>query len=129
MLLIETKLGLSTVHGIGLFANQFIKKGEVIWRFTPGFDIEVSAEDLLQLSLPARNQFLKYCYQSAKGIYILCFDDSRFLNHSEDPNVVDKDQTSEEEIDIAARDIQIGEELLTDYKSYDYDYKRKFSLK
>ncbi len=38
MLLVKTHLGKSKINGIGLFADEFISKGKVIWKFTPGFD-------------------------------------------------------------------------------------------
>ncbi len=40
MLLVKTKLGLSKIHGIGLFADENIKKGTIIWKFTPDFDLK-----------------------------------------------------------------------------------------
>ena len=38
MLLVKTRLGASAIHGIGLFADEFIPKDTVTWRFTPGLD-------------------------------------------------------------------------------------------
>ena len=40
MLYVKTKIGQSKIHGMGLFADQFIKKGTIIWKFTPGFDLK-----------------------------------------------------------------------------------------
>jgi len=62
MLLVKTSIGPSKIHGIGLFATQFIPKGEVLWRFEPGFDLELSKDDILRLSPPAQVQVLKYSY-------------------------------------------------------------------
>lgn len=71
-----------------------------------------------KLSETSREQFLKYAYISkATGNYILCSDDTRFFNHSKDNNVINISSENEQEsIDIAARDIQAGEELTYDYK-------------
>lgn len=33
MLLVKTRLGISSIHGIGLFADELIPKGTVTWRF------------------------------------------------------------------------------------------------
>lgn len=38
MLLIKTKLELSKIHGVGLFADEFIAKGTKIWEYRPNFD-------------------------------------------------------------------------------------------
>ena len=66
MLLVETKIGPSSVEGIGLFAGEFISKGTPVWKFAPGFDLEIDPNDLNQLSAPARKQFLRYSYLDPK---------------------------------------------------------------
>ena len=38
MLMVKTKLGLSSIEGIGLFADEDIKAATITWRFIPGFD-------------------------------------------------------------------------------------------
>lgn len=126
MLLVKTKIGPSTIHGIGLFADQYISKGTPVWEFTSGFDIECSVSDLDRLSEPARERFLHYCYLDPDTKkYVLCADDARFFNHSETPNIICPDQDGP---DRATRDIQPGEELTYDYRTGDMDYGRKLGL-
>jgi uncharacterized protein len=55
------------------------------------------------------------------GCYILCTDDARFINHSSQPNTIDT-QEGEEGLTIAARDIQPGEEITSNYEAFDADY-------
>jgi hypothetical protein len=62
MLLVKTEIGPSKIHGIGLFAAEFIPQGTHTWEFTPGFDLEFTKEDLQKLSEPSREQVLNYCY-------------------------------------------------------------------
>jgi len=122
MLLVKTRLGLSSIHGIGLFADQDIPKGTPIWEFTPGFDQAIPRDQLNQVPPVARADFLKYSYTSKKNgnHYILCCDDARFFNHNEDPNVISKPSDNGcEDIDVAARDIQRGEELTCDYRAFE----------
>lgn len=45
MLLVKTKIGPSKIHGIELFAAEFIKRGTPTWQFTPGFDLELNKEE------------------------------------------------------------------------------------
>jgi uncharacterized protein len=129
MLLIKTRIGPSTIKnaGLGLFADQFIPKGTVTWRFMPGLDLIVPEDTLLQLSEASRAQFLNYCYvDKFTKHFILCFDDERFINHSKNPNIIQTHATSEiEGFEIAVRDIQKGEELLCDYEEFDFDAYRK----
>jgi SET domain-containing protein len=127
MLMVKTKIAPSTTHGIGLFAAQFIPAGTVTWRFMPGLDLIVPEDILLQLSEASRIQFLNYCYvDKFTKRFILCFDDERFINHSENPNIIQSGVESETEgVEIAARDIQEGEELFCDYNHFDFDAVRK----
>ena len=130
MLMVKTTLGKSSIHGIGLFAAQFIPKGTVTWRFMPELDLIVSKDILLQLSEPARIQFLNYCYVDKNTQnFILCFDDERFINHSDvDFNIAQSNSESEiEGVEVAVRDIQEGEELICNYTHFDFDAERKLS--
>src|ERR1700722_9707417 len=102
MLCVETKIGPSKVQGIGLFANQLIPKGTVVWRFVDGFDLLMSKEGIEKLSDPAKKQFYNYAYfDRAHGEYLLCSDDARFFNHSDHPNC----DESTDDITVAMRDI------------------------
>lgn len=127
MLMVKTRLGPSKIHGIGLFADQFIPKGTTTWMYAPGFDLRIEPDELLKLSESARQIFWQYAYvDKFNGHYILCFDDERFINHSEEPNVVQKrSKKYEEGLEIASRDIQAGEELLVNYYDFDKDADRK----
>lgn len=127
MLLVKTKIGLSKLSGIGLFANQFISKGTVIWKFNPDLDLVIDDIQLANLPDIAKEQILHYDYFNLKtGKHVLCFDDARFFNHSENPNIIGVDSPYDDEgINTATRDIHKGEELTVNYKTYDanFDYK------
>jgi uncharacterized protein len=120
VLLVKTRIDSSAIHGIGLFADESITKGTVIWEFTPGFDVYVTAEEIQALPAAAQSAMLKYCHREVdNGQYVLCADDARFFNHSNTPNTVDLPGPGGPT--IAARDITIGEELTGDYWSFDAD--------
>ena len=125
MLYVKTILKISSVHGIGLFANQFIPKGTMTWRYHSVFDMGFTRKQVDEMSVPARRLFLWYAYfDFAQNKYILCFDDQRFINHSsKNFNII-----STTDHDIAARDIQIGEELLCDYNLFDPDYWKRHKI-
>ena len=90
----------------------------------------VEKSELVNLPEPAREQFLKYAYLNPKtNKYILCFDDARFFNHSDNANCIDVESPDDSEgIDIAAKDIQDGEELTCNYKEFDADFDYKMSM-
>lgn len=127
MLLVKTQIGPSKIDGIGLFAAQFIPEGTVIWKFVPGFDLELSEDDILQLSESAQEQALKYSYFDEKiKKYVLCSDDARFFNHSRHANTGDGESQDEHGLTIAVVDIREGEEMTCDYEAFDGRYKRHF---
>lgn len=126
MLLIKTKIGVSSVHGIGLFANQFIPKGSVTWQFNPVVDVGFTDEVINTLPEIARKTFLHYTYfDKDLSRHILCADDQRFINHSSDNWNIE----STPHQDIAARDINEGEELLCDYYKFDDTYFDRLNIK
>ncbi len=120
MLLVRTQLGISAIHGIGLFAAEFISEGTIIWKFHPDIDIRLTAEQIGELAGPCREQTRKYTYREKQtGLYVLCGDDARFFNHCGEPNCIDI--FNSEDLTIAARDIRGGEELTCDYALFDLD--------
>jgi SET domain-containing protein len=122
MLLVKTLLDLSSIHGIGLFTEQFIPKDTIIWRFNPLFDLRFPEENLDTLPLEAREQVLKYSYRERSSrLYVLCGDDARFFNHSETPNCIDLESASDGNITKARVDITAGTELTCDYSLFDLD--------
>ena len=121
MLLVKTKVKNSQIHGLGLFADEFIPKGTVIWKFTSGFDLKFTKEQIL--SFPDLLQIFIYTYawKSKKSeLYCHAVDDGRFFNHSENPNSLAEYRDDEEEsVNVALRDIQIGEEITDNYSSFE----------
>jgi uncharacterized protein len=112
MLLVNARVGVSKIHGLGLVAKEFIPCGTLIWKFHAGFDIEISESCLNDLSASAREQVLHYAeYFPEEKKFILSSDDDRFTNHSDNPNTADH----RNEV-FAARDICPGEEITCDYR-------------
>lgn len=111
MLTIDHRIGLSTIHGIGVFSNEDIKKGQLVWRFSPVVDKEVHIEDVLALPDHVIRIFARHAfYVEERSTFIIGADGDYFMNHSDDPNLVD-----DGEFMHAARDIKLGEELTCDY--------------
>ena len=120
MLLVKTTVKPSKIHGLGLFALQFIPKGCEIWKFTSGFDQKFSREQILKFPKLLQIYLCKYAWRSQKSkLYILAVDDAKYFNHSEEPNCLSEYRTNEEEVvTVGIRDIQIGEEITDNYSSF-----------
>lgn len=121
MMLVKTEKRESEVHGIGLFAAEDIPEGTPTWRFVPGIDQAIHPDVVERVPEPSRLNFLTYAYLDIRtGLYVLCADDARFMNHSEEPNIRgDYELDGVFGVDVAARDIRAGEELLCDYRTFD----------
>jgi hypothetical protein len=120
MLLIKTRIERSSIHGLGLYADEAIPTGTVVWRFTPGFDLDADAVLLEALNVEHRQRLLHYGYIDANtGRFILCCDDARFINHSTMPNVSTKHGVDRYGVDVAIRDIAPGEEITMDYSTFE----------
>jgi SET domain-containing protein len=123
MLLVKTYLDRSLIHGIGLFAGERIPKGTVIWRRSPLIDLLLAPEQLESLHPAARDQIEKYTYLDHRlHKLVLCGDDARFFNHSDAPNCHDYPD-EDGGTTVAARDIEPGEELTSDYASFDANHE------
>jgi len=95
--------------GFGLYARQRVPKGTIICFESDGFRI-IPAEDYETMSETAK----EHVYQRADGTYIAPSDDSKYLNHSCNANVLD----SRLGFDIVVRDIRKGEEVTYDYRAF-----------
>ncbi len=125
MLFVKTKVLPSKIHGLGLFADEFIQKEKLIWKFTPGFDFVLIKKDLDKLPEVAKKFVLHFSYYNEyEGGYVICVDDARFFNHSENSNTYETTIGT-----IAKRDIKKGEEIVCNYFDFDADAELKLGKK
>ncbi len=59
MLMIKTYLDKSPISGIGVFASEFVKKGDLVWQFHPLVDIILTSEQLEKLPSAAARKFIE----------------------------------------------------------------------
>lgn len=118
MLLVKTKIGASRIHRFGLFADEFIPVGTHIWQFTPGFDLEMTKwlYDILPLDSKKFIEHFGY-FDHRLERYIMAADNACFINHSTNPNIFSNTHLDRYGVDIAVRDIEIGEEITIDYST------------
>jgi SET domain-containing protein len=116
MMMVETELKPSRIHGIGVFLLEPVQRGQLIWRFDSRVD-RVYTEDEIA-SLPERMQrFLRTysTWHAATALWVLCGDNGRHFNHAETPNTISNAIAFGE--DIAATDLAVGDELTSDYRA------------
>jgi len=129
MFVVHTHLQTSPIHGIGVFTDEPIKKGQIVWQFDPRVDILIPLEEKPKFP-PAMQDYLSmlaYIEEtSSRKMMVLCADNAKHVNHSDDPNLLDTPDGSQE---YAAQDIAAGEELTCNYFISDLEAARKLGQK
>jgi hypothetical protein len=116
MLLVETELRPSPIHGIGVFLLQPVCRGDLVWRFDSRIDRVYSEEEIATLSEPMRRFLRIYSnWHEPTGLWMLCGDNGRHFNHSATPITVSNTISFGE--DRAAADLPVNTELTSDYST------------
>lgn len=127
MIHIKYRLDKSTVHGIGIYADQDIKKGEIIFTASPILDVDITQEQFNSLN-EAEQKEVRYWgfFDVPSQKWHVDFDHIHFINHSYTPNTT-QDFSHPEAYIVAARDILAGEELTQNYLEFETpeDLKRR----
>lgn len=114
MLMVETELRPSLIHGIGTFLLEDVKAGDLIWRFDSRIDRIFSNEELKTMPDRLRAFLAMYStFHEESGLWVLCGDNGRHFNHSDEPNTISLGVAFGD--DVAASDLAAGTELTTDY--------------
>nr|WP_274310499.1 SET domain-containing protein [Solibacillus daqui] len=96
--------------GVGVFATKLIPKGTIVW-VKDELEMILTEEYIGNLDDLRKEYINKYTYLDTDGIYVLHWDHAKYMNHSFNPNCVD----TAYDFQLAARDIQPGEQLTSDY--------------
>ena len=96
--------------GYGVVATKFIPKGTITWVLDP-LDQVFTPEEIGKLAPVFQERLHIYSYRDANGNFVLCWDNSRFVNHSFHSNCI----STAYNFELAVRDIYPGEELTDDY--------------
>jgi SET domain-containing protein len=126
MMRVRTKVGDSPIHNQGLFAVTSVPRGTVVWSFSPLFDRPVNEHVYSHAPKDEQVKLFKRGFRDphAPNVIVLCGDEGQFLNFprpDEEPNVIVSGAIDGYDVLMAARDIDIGEELTVSPES-DYDY-------
>jgi len=116
MMLVETELRPSPIHGIGVFLLQPVSKGDLIWRFDARIDRVYTKAEIA--TVPEHMQRFLRTYSTwhqATELWVFCGDNGRHFNHSDQPTTVSNAIAFGE--DRAAADLPAGTELTSDYRT------------
>lgn len=114
MMMVDTVLRRSAIHGLGVFLTVALRKGDLIWRFDGRIDRVYSPAELASLPIHIQRYLRTYStWHEATRLYVLCGDNGRFFNHADTPSTTSNAISFGE--DYAARNLAAGEELTSDY--------------
>ena len=116
MMLVETELRPSPIHGIGVFLLQPVSKGDLIWRFDARIDRVYTEAEIA--TVPEHMQRFLRTYSTwhqATELWVFCGDNGRHFNHSDEPTTVSNAIAFGE--DRAAAYLPAGTELTSDYRT------------
>jgi SET domain-containing protein len=120
MLLVKTYLDASSIHGVGVFAGEFIAKDTLVWKFDPLIDIILTPEQLAEFPESAKEFIISHAvpYPFGADNYCLTLDNAQYMNHSLAHNLQPNDMG-----DRALVDIPKGTELTVNYYEEDHRFK------
>ena len=123
MLQVKTYLDKSPIHGIGVFASEFIPKDTLVWAM---HDLDMMIDKQYFNALPEiAQEFIRIHADWDKQLQMITmsFDNDKFMNHSFHPNIRNDNQKT-----FADRDIQKGEEMTINYYEYDEKADEKLQM-
>ncbi len=113
------KLKESPLHGIGLFADQDIVKGTLIFTASPLLDVNLTPEQFDSLDAKEKEEVRWWgFFDQPTQMWHVDFDVAHFVNHSYEPTT-SQDAGHTTAYLIALRDIQVGEELTQNYLEFE----------
>ncbi|XHX76556.1 MAG: SET domain-containing protein-lysine N-methyltransferase [Stenomitos frigidus ULC029] len=102
--------------GYGVFATKLIPQGSITW-ILDDLDQTFDESHLASLDTAQRDRLIKYSYRDEQGLYILCWDIARYVNHSSNSSCI----ATPYKFELAAWDIHPGDELTDDYGYFNLD--------
>lgn len=121
VMLIKTVVKASSIEGVGLFADEDIEAGTIVWRYLEPIDQRYYPQQVEEMQEFVKEHMNRYAYlHSLTNRYVVCGDNARFINHFHQPNMgAHYPEGLDEGENIAMRDIARGEELTIDYSTFD----------
>lgn len=119
MIHIKYKLDKSPLHGIGLFTNEDLIKGQIVYTASPLLDANLTQEQFDNLD-EKEKQEIKYWgfWDNQNQVWHVDFDNSKFINHSFVPTLTQVSDHPEAYL-ITTRDVSKNEELTQNYLEFE----------
>jgi hypothetical protein len=113
MMLIPTRVGPSAIHGLGLFTVTAVAAGTPVCVFDLRYDARFTGDEVAAMP-PLMRAFVErfgFPDQDEPGLFCVEFDNGRFMNHADRPNLMQDGVYAR-----AAGDLAAGDELTYNYR-------------
>ena len=118
MMHIKYKLDKSGHHGVGLFADENLRKGQLVYTASPLLDVNISREEYDSLDDKEKKEVEYYGFWIEEDqVWHVDFDVSRFINHSFVATLT-QDSSQKDAYLITTRGVKKGEELTQNYLEF-----------
>lgn len=120
MLLISTYVAPSTIQGLGVFVDEYVPRGSLIWKYNPKFDILVNELELGALPPHVQMFIGRYSYPhlEMEGHRVIDVDNGKYMNHSLTPNT----DFRIFDVGYSLVDLAPGDEITCNYHEFDPDF-------
>lgn len=117
---VYTRLGVSNIHGVGVFAICNIEKGTPLFEYDNTEMVWINANEIKDIPEKFQKMYNDFCVIKDNGTLYGCPENFNqltmgwYMNHSDEPNVeIDENYNFR-----ASRDIQDDEELTINYNTF-----------
>ncbi|NTV44712.1 MAG: SET domain-containing protein [Candidatus Yonathbacteria bacterium] len=127
MIHITYKLKESPLHGIGLFTDEDLIAGQLVYTASPLLDVNITQEQFDSLTDREKEEFQWWgFFDEPSQRWHVDFDVSKFINHALEGTVT-QDEGHDEAYLVTTRDMKKGEELTQNYLEFETeeDLKRR----
>jgi len=119
MIHIKYKLDKSDKHGIGLFADEDLKKGQLVYTASPLLDVNITQAQFDSLTDREKDEIHWWgFFDEPSQRWHVDFDVSKFINHSKEGTVT-QDASHKEVYLVTTRDVNKGEEMTQNYLEFE----------
>jgi SET domain-containing protein len=119
MIHIKYKLDKSEKHGIGFFADEDLRVGQVVYTASPLLDLNITQEEFDSLTISEQNEIRWWGFlDEPTQKWHVDFDVSKFINHSDEATLTQEKSHSNAYL-VSTREIQKGEELTQNYLEFE----------
>ena len=127
MIHINYKLDKSDNHGIGLFTNEDLESGQLVYTASPLLDLNITQAEFDSLDAAEQNEIRWWgFFDEPTQKWHVDFDVSKFINHSADATLT-QDTSHSAAYLVTTRKVKKGEELTQNYLEFESmeDLKRR----